>query len=119
VSRYHPQPRRQRRFRRRLVRVLVDFYAGGAPRCEYATTLGAGGLFIETDEPLAPGTLLRVRFRLPGGELLHAIEGRVNWQHRLEEAHAGDLRPSGMGIAFTDAAAAARLAVELEQVGEG
>lgn len=118
MSRYHPQPRRQRRFRRRLVRVLVDFYASGAPRCEYATTLGAGGLFIETDEPLAPGTLLRVRFRLPGGELLHAIEGRVNWQHRLEDAHAGDLRPSGMGIAFTDAAAAARLATELEQVGE-
>jgi Tfp pilus assembly protein PilZ len=116
VSRYRPQPRRQRRFRRRLVRVLVDFYAEGAPRCEYATTLGAGGIFIETEQPLRPGALLRVRFRLPGGSLLHAIEGRVNWQHRLEDAHAGDLRPSGMGIAFTDAAAAARLAHELERL---
>ena len=116
MSRYHPQPRRQRRFRRCLVRVLVDFHADGVPRCEYATTLGAGGVFVETEAPLAPGTLLRLRFRLPGGNLLHAIEGRVNWQHRLEDAHAGDLRPTGMGIAFTDAAAAARLASELEQL---
>jgi len=116
VSRYRPQPRRQRRFRRRLVRVLVDFHADGAPRCEYATTLGAGGVFIETERPLLPGTLLRIRFRLPGGSLLHAIEGIVNWQHRLEDAHAGDLRPTGMGIAFTDAAAAARLANELERL---
>ena len=118
MSRYHPQPRRQRRFRRRLVRVLVDFQADGAPCCEYATTLGAGGLFIETEQPLALGALLRVRFRIPGGNLLHAIEGRVNWQHRLEDARAGDLRPSGMGIAFTDAAAAAQLAHELERLGD-
>jgi uncharacterized protein (TIGR02266 family) len=116
VSRYHPQPRRQRRFRRRLVRVLVDFQADGAPRCEYATTLGAGGLFVETEQPLALDTLLRVRFRLPGGSLLHTIDGRVNWQHREEDARAGDQRPSGMGIAFTDAAAAAQLAHELERL---
>ena len=118
MSRYHPQPRRQRRFRRRLVRVLVDFQADGAPRCEYATTLGAGGLFIETEQPLALDTLLRVRFRLPGSSLLHTIESRVNWQHRLEDARAGELRPSGMGIAFTDAAAAAQLAHELERLGD-
>ena len=118
MSRYHPQPRRQRRFRRRLVRVLVDFQADGAPRCEYATTLGAGGLFIETEQPLALDTLVRVRFRLPGGSLLHTIDGRVNWQHRLEDVRAGDLRPSGMGVAFTNAAAAAQLAHELEQIGE-
>ena len=119
MTRYHPQPRRQRRFPRRLVRVLVDFQADGAPCCEYATTLGAGGLFIETEQPLALGLLVRVRFRLPGGSQLHAIEGRVNWTHRPEDTRAGDLRPSGMGIAFTDAAAAALLAHELERLAEG
>jgi uncharacterized protein (TIGR02266 family) len=96
------------------VRVLVDFHAEGAPRCEYATTLGAGGLFIETDEPLPPGATLRLRFRLPGGSVLHAIDARVTWRHRQTEARAGDARPSGMGVAFTDAAAAAQLAHELE-----
>lgn len=98
--------------------MLVDFYAEGTPRCEYATTLGAGGLFIETEAPLPPGSVLRVRFRLPGGSALHAIEGRVTWQHREHEARAGDVRPGGMGVAFTDAAAAAKLARELEGLGE-
>ena len=113
MGRYRPQPS-QRRFRRRLVRVLVDFHAGGVTRCEYATTLGAGGMFIETDTPLAPGTTLRLRFRLPGGETLHAIEARVTWQHQEANARAGEVRPGGMGVAFTDAAAAAKLARELE-----
>ena len=113
MGRYRPQPS-QRRFRRRLVRVLVDFQALGAPRCEYATTLGAGGLFIETEAPLPLGTSLRVRFRLPGGSAMHSIEGRVTWQHRAADARAGEVRPGGMGVAFTDAAAAARLARELE-----
>jgi uncharacterized protein (TIGR02266 family) len=98
--------------------MLVDFHAAGAARCEYATTLGAGGLFIETEHPLAVGTPLRLRFRLPGGSTLHAIEGRVTWQHRPDEARAGDARPGGMGVAFTDAAAAAKLAHELEALGD-
>ncbi len=114
---HRPQPS-QRRFRRRLVRVLVDFQAAGAPCCEYATTLGAGGLFIETDAPLALGAPLRVRFRLPGGSLLHAIEGRVSWQHRPEDGRTGDERPAGMGVVFTNAAAAAQLAQELDQLAE-
>lgn len=115
---YYQPRRRNRRFRRQLVRVLVDYTASGAPRCEYATTLGAGGLFIETESPLAPGTPLRVRFRLPGGASLHSIDGRVTWQHRFEDAHAGDSRPSGMGVEFTDALAASALARELEQLAE-
>jgi uncharacterized protein (TIGR02266 family) len=113
---YYQPRRRHRRFRRRLLRVLVDYHARGGPCCEYATTLGAGGLFIETDAPLVPGTLLRVRFRVPGGSALHVIEGRVTWQHRAEAARAGDLRASGMGIEFTDAGAAAALARELEEL---
>jgi uncharacterized protein (TIGR02266 family) len=113
---YYQPRRRHRRFRRQLVRVLVDYYAAGAPHCEYATTLGAGGLFIETEAPLAPGSVLHVRFRLPGGAALHDIAGRVTWQHRPEDARAGDTRPSGMGVEFTDALAAATLARELEQL---
>jgi uncharacterized protein (TIGR02266 family) len=113
---YYQPRRRHRRFRRQLVRVLVDYTAGGAPHCEYATTLGAGGLFIETDAPLDPGSQLRVRFRLPGGAALHSIDGRVTWQHRLADARAGDSRPSGMGVEFTDALAASALARELERL---
>ncbi len=110
---------RQRRFRRQLLRVLVDYHAEGAPHCEYATTLGAGGLFIETEAPLAPGTTLRVRFRLPGGAALHAIDGRVTWRHRPGDTRAGEVRSCGMGVEFTDAHAASALARELELLAGG
>ena len=41
---------RQRRFRRRAARVLVDFLGSAGIRCEYASSLGPGGLFVETEE---------------------------------------------------------------------
>ena len=59
-----------REFRRITMRVMVDYVADGTPYCEYATTLGAGGMFVRTEEPLARGTTLKVRFRL--GEAEHA-----------------------------------------------
>jgi len=105
-------PVSRRRFRRLTVRLLVDFVAAGGLRCEYATTLGAGGLFIECEQPLPPGTALKVRFRLPGGEPLHEIEGRVCW---VQAPSADATRAPGMGVAFTDAVAIATLARELER----
>jgi uncharacterized protein (TIGR02266 family) len=105
-------PAVRRRFRRRTVRILVDYQASGPPACEYATTLGAGGMFIESEEALPPGTVLKVRFRLPEAEALHDIEARVAWCLSSDEA---GLVP-GMGIEFTDAVASAKLARELENL---
>jgi len=96
------------------VRVLVDFNASGVVRCEYATTLGAGGMFIETAEPLPVSTPIRVRFRLPQGPELHEIEGRVVWHQRGDAGPAGE-RAAGMGIEFTQAACTASLARHLER----
>ena len=108
-------PTVKRRFRRRTVRVLVDYAAAGEVHCEYATTLGAGGLFIESESPLPEGTHLKVRFRLGGaaGEgAVHEIEGRVVWTQAPTEGETQ--RAPGMGISFTDAVATAALARELE-----
>jgi uncharacterized protein (TIGR02266 family) len=102
----------RRRYRRLTVRLLVDFATSAGVRCEYATTLGAGGLFVESDEPLAVGSQLKVRFRLPGREALHEIEGRVAWS---QPAGADARRAPGMGVEFTDAVAISRLARELER----
>jgi Tfp pilus assembly protein PilZ len=76
-----------------------------------ATTLGAGGLFIATDEPLDEGETLTVRFRLGSGAFRHEIRARVAWTN-----HPAGSRPGarGMGIEFADPKAAAQLAVELE-----
>ncbi len=105
----------QRRFRRRTVRLLVDFLAGCGVRCEYATTLGAGGMFVETEEPLAAGTRLKVRFRLPGLDEVHEVEARVVWRQEAD-AGPGGRRAPGMGIEFTDAVAIAALARDLERL---
>ncbi len=105
--------RARRRFKRRTVRVLVDFHCHDGVRFEYATTLGPGGVFVETDAPLEPGTPLKVRFRLAGSDTLHEIEGRVAWSNAPDGTpNGGSL---GMAIEFTDATAAAALARELER----
>lgn len=103
----------QRRFRRRTVRVLVDFVAEGGVRCEYATTLGAGGMFVETEESLALDAPVTARFRLPGSEVMHEIEGRVVWTQGSGDAGR---RAPGMGVEFTDSVAVAALARELERL---
>ena len=93
------------------LRIDVEYDARGATRHEVATTLGAGGLFIASEDPLDEGTPLVARFRLPQGETLHEIAGRVVWTHRRED-HPGTT--PGMGIAFADPVNGALLAVELE-----
>jgi uncharacterized protein (TIGR02266 family) len=114
VPAVRPERRPGRRFKRRTVRVLVDYVSDAGVRCEYATTLGAGGLFVATEEPLATGAGLVLRFRLPGSETLHTVPGRVVWRQPPDAASTA--RTPGMGIAFTDAAATAALARELERL---
>ena len=97
-----------RRFRRRTLRVLVEYFCEAGLCCDPATTLGAGGLFIETESPQREGARLKLRFRLPESQITHEIEGRVAWARR-----PGSQGSPGMGIEFTDRAAAARLAREL------
>lgn len=103
-----------RRHRRQTVRILVDYRSEQGVRCDYATTLGAGGLFIECEEPLPRGSIVKLRFRLPHSDELHELQGRVTW---VRDAVTGDrtLAP-GMGIQFTDPAATAPLARELDHL---
>lgn len=106
--------RPKRRYRRRTVRVLVEYVSDAGLCVDPATTLGAGGLFIETDSPLFERSVLKMRFRLPGGKTTHEIEGHVVWRRHPRDP--GSYSP-GMGIEFTDRAAASGLARELETLG--
>ena len=104
-----------RRFRRRTVRLRVELHVGGQVRTEWATTLGAGGIFLETEDVLPVGTRLELRLCIPGGDALHELEGRVAWAMSAV-AEAGCPTPSpGIGIEFTDPVACAALARELER----
>jgi uncharacterized protein (TIGR02266 family) len=113
----NPRIQRQpkRRYRRRTVRVMVAYTGATGPCVEAATTLGAGGLFIETETPLPEDTRVKLRFRVPGSELEHEIEGRVVWRR---PSLARSSYAPGMGIEFTDRGAAARLAQELERLAD-
>ena len=103
--------RSRRLFRRRTVRILVEFLSNSGPRCETATTLGAGGLFIQTDTPCRRGAVLKLRFRISDSGEHHEIEGRVIWTSDVEVEAVG---APGMGIEFTDRNATKILASELE-----
>ena len=103
-----------RRFRRRTVRILVDYQASDGIRCEYATTLGAGGLFVETEAPSPPDTPPKLRFRLSDDLGLHEIEGRVVWVRSI--APGAQVQSPGMGVQFTDSVGCSALARELEDL---
>jgi uncharacterized protein (TIGR02266 family) len=95
--------------------VLVEYLSDAGLCCDTATTLGAGGLFIETETPLPPGSRPKLAFRLPDGDLRHELEGEVVWSRRPADAGAGS---PGMGIEFCDRAARSRLARELQRLDE-
>jgi Tfp pilus assembly protein PilZ len=98
------------------VRIDVEYEAcGGETRTDVATTLGAGGLFVATQDPLDDGTTLVTRFCLPDGTTQYEISARVVWNHRKGDAGRPDQTP-GMGICFTDPAQGAVLAAELESM---
>jgi Tfp pilus assembly protein PilZ len=103
----------KRRYRRRTVRITVEYLSDTGLHCEKATTLGAGGLFIETESPVAAGSLLKIRFRLSETGAQHEIEGRVIWSRGIWNNDAGN---TGMGIEFLNRSAAKALAVELENL---
>ncbi len=109
MTRINERP--QRLYRRRTLRVMVEYVSDGGLACDPATTLGAGGLFIETESPLIEGTHLKMRFTLPGSTRTHEIEGRVVWSRRSTDR--GSYAP-GMGIEFTDRPNTVNLARELE-----
>ena len=62
--------------------------------------IGAGGLFIESSTPLAPGTELSVEFALPDRPWeKHKAMAKVAWTRNRPERH---LLFPGMGVQFTN-----------------
>jgi len=107
------RPLARRRYRRRTVRVSVVYRSAYGCARALATTLGAGGMFIATEEPLPKHMKLEVDFALPEHpEQQHRIPATVVWCNSPKDAQSHAL---GMGISFDDPRACATLAVELER----
>ncbi|MBC7840298.1 MAG: PilZ domain-containing protein [Nitrospiraceae bacterium] len=63
-------------------------------------SIGAGGLFIESSAPLAPGTELSVEFSLPDhSREQYKATAKVSWTRIKPERH---LFFPGMGVQFTN-----------------
>jgi len=108
--------RARRRYRRMTVRIRAVYEHAGHEREAVATTLGAGGLFVATDDPPETGSVLRIRFRVPGCSREHALAARVVWSHRAGDPGA---QGHGMGISFTSPADVAAVAADLEASAAG
>ncbi len=103
----------ERAFERVRVPLDVPVEFGPAPgtsaREGRAVNISAGGLFVETAEPVDPGAHLALSFALPVPEAGRPLSanGRVAWVNRGHERRKRDCGP-GMGIAFRDLSDAGR-----------
>ena len=89
--------------RRRTVRAVARIEVFNKETSEQRVPLyvsgnvSVGGIFLITQDPLEPGTDMKISFTLPGDDREIHAEGRVVWKRRQREA--SDRQP-GMGVQF-------------------
>ena len=86
-------------YRKRVAASIpVDFTLGSLTYTGVIISIGEGGAFIRTNATLTEGTVLSIRFALPGSPRVLKTEGTVRW-------FPSDIGPqamfSGCGIMFT------------------
>jgi uncharacterized protein (TIGR02266 family) len=85
----------RRRAGRFSLKIPVDYSAVDAFFREFCANINEGGMFVETEAPPEPGTLVQLQISLPGLEEPLPVAGRVAW---VSEGKEG--APPGMGIEF-------------------
>ena len=68
---------------------------------DYSVNIAAGGLFLETAQPLPIETPLTLEFFIPGAAETVRCKGRVAWINTAQSRTKPDL-PCGFGIQFSD-----------------
>jgi uncharacterized protein (TIGR02266 family) len=81
--------------------VQVEFRTASSFLVAYSVNLSRGGLFLETDADVPPGSLMTLELNVPGAGTT-SLTGAVAWRRGLEES-AG---PRGLGVEFQDVAPA-------------
>ena len=95
--------RERRRWDRVELLVRVDYKTVDELFSEFARNINEGGLFVETDSPPEPGSLVALQFQIPGGREPIQVMGRVV---RITGGDASE--GPGMGIEFEDLDAQSR-----------
>lgn len=90
----------RREWHRILVDLEVDYSNSDNFLFAYIRDISETGIFIRTNEPEKPGTLLNLRF-MPddGNRQLLQLEGEVLWVNTLREGDPDNINP-GMGVRF-------------------
>src|ERR1043165_288728 len=83
-----------------MVDIEVDYKSADTFLFAYITDISAMGIFIRTNAPEPPGTLLNLRFTPPGGPQ-RALEGRGMWVTPSRPGSYDNINP-GMGVQFVD-----------------
>ncbi len=97
----------RRHSERAPVTVRVDYSTVDAMFSEFTRNINEGGLFIESETPLAPEEQVQLHFRLPGVDELFKVSGRVAW---IREP--GGQEPAGMGVEFENLDAESRRRID-------
>jgi type IV pilus assembly protein PilZ len=92
---------------RAAVTIRVDYSTVDAMFSEFSRNINEGGLFIESETPLALEERVQLQFRLPGVDDPIKVSGRVAWI-----SQGGLDGPPGMGIEFENLDADARLRID-------
>ncbi len=94
---------------RHAITLKVDYKRMNTFFADYAKNISKGGTFIRTSKPLDIGTEFVFVLSIPGQAAQLELRGEVKWT--VDEEHANEEQPSGMGIRFRfeDQAERARL----------
>jgi uncharacterized protein (TIGR02266 family) len=108
----HPQ---RRAYRRAEVRFGVDYTYEGRTDFGMCLNMCEGGIFIATQRPLAPDTVIGLCFTLPEASKPLSVRGRVAWVSGDENDPAVTI---GMGVQFLnlDSGAAAEIGAVVDRL---
>ena len=87
----------RRRSLRVPIQVWVEQWAEGELYVQQSANLSRGGIYLERTTPLPVGTLINLRFNLPGAQKAIEVKGRIAFPQ------AGGVEP-GMGVEFVQLA---------------
>jgi type IV pilus assembly protein PilZ len=104
-----PEPRRA--FPRHAARFQVGFNTDQDFVLEYAENISAGGVFVQTEQPIELETIVTVSLRLPGNDVPVDAKGVI--VHRLtKEDAAKSGKHAGFGVQFLDSSDEFREAID-------
>ena len=82
------------------IQLLVDYKSDGHYLFDFCKDLGAGGVFIQTDNPLPQGSDVDLTFTIPDSKETLITKGQVIWVQKSVPDRE-DLA-AGMGVQFSN-----------------